>query len=95
MVDGREALRFEEAYALLERTLDELRQEGLALDRALALYEQGTRLAAHCDRLLAQAELRVTELTPRAGGAAGDGGDETVVRVVREVGVVAGVESDW
>ena len=70
------ALGFEEAYKLLEETLEEMRQDGLALDRALALYERGTLLAAHCDRLLANAELRVTELTPGPGEAA--------ARVVRE-----------
>jgi len=75
-VDDVTALSFEEAYALLEETLQEMRQDGLALDRALALYERGTRLAAHCDRLLAQAELRVTELTPAQGDA--------IARVVRE-----------
>ena len=75
-MDDVTALRFEEAYALLEETLQEMRQDGLALDRALALYERGTRLAAHCDRLLAQAELRVTELTPAQGDA--------IARVVRE-----------
>jgi exonuclease VII small subunit len=34
------------------------------------------RLAAHCDRLLAQAELRVTELAPAQGDA--------IARAVRE-----------
>ncbi len=83
--DPFEGLRFEDAFARLEETLDEMRQEGLALDRALALYEQGTRLAAHCDRLLGQAELRVTELSPLSGAS------ETVTRVIRETVV----ESDW
>ena len=76
-------LRFEDAYRLLEQTLDEMRQDGLTLDRALALYERGTQLAAHCDRLLAQAELRVSELTPGQG--------EAIARVVRETVV----ESEW
>lgn len=76
-------LRFEDAYRLLEETLDEMRQDGLTLDRALALYERGTQLAAHCDRLLAQAELRVSELTPGQG--------EAIARVVRETVV----ESEW
>lgn len=76
-------LRFEEAFALLEETLEELRRDGLALDRALALYERGTRLAAHCDTLLAQAELRLTELTPAVS--------ESVTRVIRE----SLVESEW
>lgn len=76
-------LAFEEAYRLLEETLAELRGDGLTLDRALALYDQGMRLAAHCDRLLGQAELRVTELTPPQGDA--------FTRVVRE----SLVESEW
>lgn len=58
-----EALRYEEAFGLLEETLEEMRSDGLALDRALVLYERGTALAAHCDRLLAQADLRVSTLT--------------------------------
>ncbi len=76
-------LAFEEAYRLLEETLAELRGDGLTLDRALALYDQGMRLAAHCDRLLGQAELRVTELTPPQG--------DSFTRVVRE----SLVESEW
>lgn len=82
-MDDISALRFEDAFAQLEETLQEMRQDGLALDRALALYERGTRLAAHCDRLLAQAELRVTELTPGQG--------EAITRVIRETAV----ESEW
>ena len=89
-IDPIAALRFEEAYTRLEATLDELRQDGLPLDRALALYEEGTRLAAHCERLLSQAELRVTELTPSEGELARD---EAFVRVVRETEIVA--QSEW
>lgn len=79
-------LSFEEAFVRLEETLEEMRRDGLSLDRGLALYEQGTRLAAHCDRLLAQAELRVTELTPMQGVQG-----EAITRVVRETLV----ESEW
>ena len=81
--DDITGLRFEEAFALLEETLEELRRDGLALDRALALYERGTRLAAHCDGLLAHAELRLTELTPAVS--------ESVTRTIRE----SLVESEW
>jgi len=40
----------------------------LPLDEAMALYEEGTRVAAACQRLLDNAELRVQEL--RIGGIA-------------------------
>ena len=82
-MDDITGLSFEEAFVRLEETLEEMRRDGLSLDRSLALYEQGTRLAAHCDRLLAQAELRVTELTPTPG--------DVLTRVVRETLV----ESEW
>lgn len=62
-------LRFEEAFAQLEEALDEMRQDGLALDRALALYERGVQLSVRCDQLLEKAELRVNQVTP--GGAIG------------------------
>ena len=64
IMEDLDALRFEEAFALLEEALDEMRRDGLSLDHAVALYERGTRLASHCDRLLEQAELRITELAP-------------------------------
>ena len=83
-MDDVAALHFEEAYALLEETLQEMRQDGLALDRALALYERGMRLAAHCDRLLAQAELRVTELAPAQGEAIAGAQGEAIARALRE-----------
>jgi len=82
---GIDTLRFEEAFARLEETLQEMRQDGLALDRALALYEQGTRLAAHCDKLLADAELRVTALTPDDAGS---------TRIIREERAIY-VEGEW
>ncbi len=80
-----DTLRFEEAFARLEGTLEEMRRDGLALERALALYEQGTRLAAHCDKLLADAELRVTALSPA---------DDRPTRVVREETSIY-IEGEW
>jgi len=82
-----DTLRFEEAFARLEQTLEEMRRDGLALDRALALYEQGTRLAAHCDKLLADAELRVISLAPDD--------DSRGVRVVREERTAVYIEGEW
>ena len=85
MSDTIDTLRFEEAFARLEGTLEEMRRDGLALERALALYEQGTRLAAHCDKLLADAELRVTALSPA---------DDRPTRIVREETSVY-IEGEW
>lgn len=53
---------FEEAYAELEKIVQELESGGLTLDRSLTLYEEGQKLAAYCQHLLENAELRVSEL---------------------------------
>ena len=65
-VDG---LSFDEALAELQRTVTELEAGGQPLEQALALYERGVALQARCERLIADAELRVQQLVARAGGA--------------------------
>ena len=61
-------LTFEQAYTQLERITHDLEAGDLPLDAALALFEQGTQLAALCDRLLNAAELRVRQLAPDGAG---------------------------
>ena len=55
-------LRFEAALDQLERTVEELEAGELGLDAALAKYEQGVRLLAHCHGLLEGAERKVALL---------------------------------
>ena len=62
-------LSFDEALAELQRTVGELEAGGQPLEQALALYERGVALQARCERLIADAELRVQQLVARAGGA--------------------------
>lgn len=57
---------FEEAWAELEGILERLERGELTLDESVALFERGRMLAAHCQRLLDQAELRVRELSGMA-----------------------------
>lgn len=64
-----EALTFDAALAELQRTVGELEAGGQPLEAALALYERGVALQAHCERLIGDAELRVQQLVTRAGGA--------------------------
>ncbi len=61
-------LTFEQAYEQLERITRELEAGDLPLDAALALFEQGSRLAEQCDRLLHAAELRVRQIVPDGSG---------------------------
>ena len=55
-------LPFENAFAQLEDVVQRLEGGDLPLEEALALYERGMALAGHCQALLDQAELRVTQL---------------------------------
>lgn len=53
---------YEELYARLQEVVARLEHGELPLDETLELYEQGMQLAAACQRLLDQAELRVQQL---------------------------------
>ena len=61
-------LSFDAALAALERTVAELEAGGLPLERTIALYERGVALEQRCERLLADAELRVKRLVETARG---------------------------
>ena len=57
-----EELSFEAAFARLEEIVGELEEGDLPLDDALALFEQGQKLAAYCGAKLDEAELKVQKL---------------------------------
>jgi exodeoxyribonuclease VII small subunit len=61
-------LTFDEALLDLQRTVAELEQGGLPLERSLELYERGVALHERCAALLSDAELRVQRLLERAAG---------------------------
>ncbi len=62
-----EELSFEAAFAQLEDIVGKLEEGDLPLDDALALFEQGQKLAAYCGAKLDEAELVVQKLA--ASGA--------------------------
>jgi exodeoxyribonuclease VII small subunit len=62
-----EELTFETALAQLEEIVGKLEAGDLPLDDALALFEQGQKLAAYCGARLDEAELKVKKLS--ASGA--------------------------
>ena len=62
MTARKPELPFEDASAQLEEVVQRLEGGDLPLQEALALYERGVELANHCQGLLDQAELRVTQL---------------------------------
>ena len=61
-------LSFEEALAKLEDIVRRLEAGNLPLDEAVALFEEGTRLARRCNERLDAAELKVSQLTQMPNG---------------------------
>lgn len=53
---------FEATLAALQAVVARLEAGTLRLDEAVRCYEVGTRLAGRCERLLAEAELRISRL---------------------------------
>ena len=53
---------FEMLYKRLEESVAKLEGGNLSLEESLALYEEGMKLARECQKLLQDAELRVTRL---------------------------------
>ena len=62
-------LSFDEALVRLQRAVADLESGGQTLEASIALYERGVALQARCERLLAEAELKVQQLMAQAGGA--------------------------
>lgn len=58
-----ESLSFEEAFQELEATVSRLEVGELTIEGALALFERGQQLAAHCSEILETAGLKVEQLT--------------------------------
>ena len=63
MNDKIDGLSYEQAFAELEKIVEQLEGDLANLDQALQLFERGQALAKHCATLLEKAELKVQELT--------------------------------
>jgi len=71
-----DGLSFEEALARLEALVEEMEQDQLPLERLVEHYEKGSRLLAHCEKVLASARKRLETITLQNQGDAGPGGDD-------------------
>jgi exodeoxyribonuclease VII small subunit len=60
---------FEAGMRELEAVVKEMEASDLPLEKAVELFERGTRLSAVCRKQLAEAESRVEILMKRAGSA--------------------------
>jgi exodeoxyribonuclease VII small subunit len=57
-----EDLTFEQAFDELEANVRKLESGDLLLEEALALFERGQSLAAYCNKLLDEAELKIEQV---------------------------------
>ena len=55
-------LTFEQAFARLDETVQSLEAGELPLAEATQLYESGMKLAQVCNKMLATAELKITQI---------------------------------
>lgn len=62
-IENIQTMDFETAFTALQENVDQLENEDLPLEKALALYERGQALAKHCADLLEKAELKVRTLS--------------------------------
>jgi exodeoxyribonuclease VII small subunit len=58
-----ESLTFESAYRELQHVVDQLESGELDLERTVQLFERGSQLVELCERIVDEAQLRVTRLT--------------------------------
>ena len=63
-----EKKKFEQIMAELTQVVEELEQGSPDLDRALSLFETGVRLTKECQKILDQAEQKVTKLVQSEDG---------------------------
>lgn len=63
-----DTLSFEQAFEQLEAAVEALQDGQMSLEQALNYYEEGMKLAQHCNELLEKAELRVQQLRVTSEG---------------------------
>ena len=57
--------KFEDLMTELREIVRQIEDSETTLDRSIELYERGAILVKECERLLAEAELKITEVTKR------------------------------
>lgn len=65
-------MTFEQAMKRLEEIVKQLEAGEAALDKSIALFEEGTKLSAYCNKLLDNAEQKVTIVLKGADGEAAE-----------------------
>lgn len=68
MAEKKSAKSFEQTMQELEETVAALEAGQIELDQALLLFEKGIKLSRACQKILDQAEQKVTRLTQEENG---------------------------
>ena len=68
MEKDNKTIDFEGAMSRLEKITEELAREGVKLEDALALYEEGVGLVRECNKMLEQTERKIKILQLSASG---------------------------
>lgn len=63
-----ERLKFEEAMQRLDAIVEAMESGEIGIEDSIAKYEEAMALAAHCRKILDQAELRIQKIQRDAGG---------------------------
>jgi len=72
IADSTESRSFEVVYHELQQVVAQLEDGGLDLERAIHLFERGSQLVQMCERIVEQAQLRVTRLAAESGSPLAD-----------------------
>lgn len=64
------SLSFEEAMAALENVVAKLESGNAPLEQSIALYTRGTKLKAHCEAKLKDAQAKIEKITLDENGNA-------------------------
>ncbi len=68
-----EEMTFEKALMQLEKIVTKMEKGQLKLEESLALYEQGVKLTAFCQKELESAKLKIETLSAQSGQEQKDG----------------------
>lgn len=66
--DDIAAMSFEEAMEELRRIVDSMERGDAKLDQAIASYERGAQLRAHCEAKLKDAKMKIEQISLGADG---------------------------
>ena len=59
MAGDKKNISFEDAMKRLDKISEELSREGVSLEEALALYEEGVKLVRECNKKLEETERKI------------------------------------